>query len=286
MHHIQIRPAWKCMKSFSLPTTFVIAGMAFFVFYSLDLKANSNNTVQSHNKEFPIQKKWGRISALPRGLKLDVSPSDAPSTIVIPRMNNRVKTIYSGHDIEKKPLKLKPGVNEWEILLPHETKLTKPLSIIVEFKETPFLPVKPNVIRENKKHQLVLDAKDAVVHGKMLRYEPQPHKNTVGYWINEEDWCEWKFIPKSSGVFDVYILQGCGTGQGGSKVKLSVNQRALDFVVEETGHFQNFKERHIGSIKIDNSSIQSLQLKPQRKANKAIMDVRQIRLVRQKSHSS
>lgn len=25
----------------------------------------------------------------------------------------------------------------------------------------------------------------AIVHGEMLRFEPQSHKDTVGYWVNE-----------------------------------------------------------------------------------------------------
>ena len=31
---------------------------------------------------------------------------------------------------------------------------------------------------------VVLHARHATVHGRTLRYEPQPHKNTVGYWTD------------------------------------------------------------------------------------------------------
>jgi len=152
--------------------------------------------------------------------------------------------------------------------------------MIIKFKEPPYLPASPKVIQQDHKQQLILDAKDAIVHGKLLRYEPQPHKNTVGYWANENDWCEWKLNLESPGVYDVFILQGCGKGQGGSEVNLSVNDRELKFTVEDTGHFQNFKERHIGTVKIDKTGAQTLQLKPHRKAKNAVMDVRQIRLVK------
>tara|TARA_R110002095_G_scaffold86825_1_gene75595 strand:- start:4000 stop:4839 length:840 start_codon:yes stop_codon:yes gene_type:complete len=258
---------------------FLIVGAAISFFYRCELQAELNST-QADQKTFPMPKEWGTISALPTGLKLEISKSVSSHKIQIPRMNNRVKAIYFAQDAGKKPLTLKPGITEWEIQLP-QTDLTLPASVIVEFNEAPYLPIEPAVIQENAAMQLVLDAKDAIVHGELLRFEPQPHKNTVGYWANEQDWCEWKLDLKSSGVFDVYLLQGCGKGQGGSEVQLSVGEQKLNFVVEDTGHFQNFKERHIGKVQLNQSGVLTLQVKPIQKARNAVMDVRQIRLVRQ-----
>ena len=34
---------------------------------------------------------------------------------------------------------------------------------------------------------IVMHARTAEVHGTMLRYEPLPHKTTLGYWVNAED---------------------------------------------------------------------------------------------------
>lgn len=270
---------WKCGKHLPSHSVFLIVGTAICFFYSFELKAETNSSPQPETKRFPIQKEWGTITALPQGLKLDILQTGPLRSIQIPRMNNRIKTIYFAGDAEKKRLILKPGIQEWEIQLPKT--LPEPASVIVAFKEPPYLSVKPKVIQENQQQQVILDAKDAVVHGKLLRYEPQPHKNTVGYWANENDWCEWKLDLKTPGVFDVYLLQGCGKGQGGSEVQLSVADQNLKFTVEDTGHFQNFKERHIGKLKIDKTGVQTLQLKPLQKARNAVMDVRQIRLVRQ-----
>src|SRR5258705_9953247 len=55
---------------------------------------------------------------------------------------------------------------------------------------------------------VVLHAKDASVHGSTVRYEPDPHKNTVGYWTRLEDWVSWEFEIKKDGKFSVEILQG------------------------------------------------------------------------------
>ncbi|WP_339730786.1 hypothetical protein [uncultured Gimesia sp.] len=276
MHNLTLRFTRNVISLFSM---LLIVGTVSCFFHGHSVQAATKFARQSGQKAFPIKKSWGSISALPLGLKLELSDSRPPKSISIPRMNNRLKTIYLANDTEKKPLTLKPGIEEWEIQLPQALPLAA--TVIVEFKEPPYLPVKPKVTPENADQQIVLDAKDAVVHGKLLRYEPQPHKNTVGYWANEKDWCEWKLDLKTPGVFDVYLLQGCGRGQGGSKVELGINDQKVIFIVEDTGHFQNFKERHIGQLKIDQTGVQSLQVKPIQKAKNAVMDVRQIRLVRQ-----
>lgn len=267
-------------NSLSTAFPFLIVGTALCFFYGFKAYGDTNPSVQIINKTFPLQKKWGTISALPQGLKLSITRREPNEKVLIPRMNNRIKQVYLAHDTDKKPLIVKPGIDEWEIQIP---KANQPpsISVIVEFKESPYLPLKPKVIQEVQNQPLILHAKDAIVHGKLLRYEPQPHKNTVGYWANENDWCEWKLNLQSPGKFKVSLLQGCGKGQGGSDVKLSVSDQVLNFIVEETGHFQNFKEREIGTVIIDKAGTVSLQLKVQQKARNAVMDVRQIRLTRQ-----
>ena len=57
---------------------------------------------------------------------------------------------------------------------------------------------------------VILAAKDAKVHGEKLRHEPEPHKDTIGYWANANDWVEWNFKVPHSGTFDVELLQGAG----------------------------------------------------------------------------
>src|SRR5688572_28909787 len=65
---------------------------------------------------------------------------------------------------------------------------------------------------------VVLHASNAVVHGTMLRYEPQTNKNCLGFWTKTEDWADWSFEIKQAGSFEVEVWQRCGKGQGGSDV--------------------------------------------------------------------
>jgi hypothetical protein len=126
-----------------------------------------------------------------------------------------------------------------------------------------------------------LPAKYAATRGRKLRFEPQPHKNTVGYWSDEHDTAEWTFQNTAAGEYEIDILQGCGKGHGGSRVTLHVADQSLDFVVEETGHFQNFIWRTLGTVTLkagDGTETKGLRLTPQSKPGGAVMDVRAIRL--------
>jgi arylsulfatase A-like enzyme len=125
---------------------------------------------------------------------------------------------------------------------------------------------------------VVLPAKTADVHGTQLRYEAQPHKNTLGYWTRADDWASWEFQITKPGTFRVEILQGCGAGQGGSPVEVAVGDQSLEFAVEDTGGFQAFKARDIGSVRIDRPGRYTLAVKPQRKAKAAVMDLRAVTL--------
>ena len=50
---------------------------------------------------------------------------------------------------------------------------------------------------------ITLPASTAEVHGVMLRFEPLPHKNTLGYWVRADDWASWEFDVKKPGTFAV-----------------------------------------------------------------------------------
>lgn len=51
------------------------------------------------------------------------------------------------------------------------------------------------------------------------------------------------------------------------------------FIVEDTGHFQNFKEREIGTLKFDKPGPQTLELRAKTKPGGAVMDCCQSILV-------
>jgi hypothetical protein len=134
------------------------------------------------------------------------------------------------------------------------------------------------VVKQHGDGTVFLHARQAFIHGSMVRYEPQTNKNTVGYRVKLDDWVSWDFTIDRPGTFAVEILQGCGNGSGGSQVEFSVGAQTLEFLVKETGGFQNFVSREIGSFKFDKPGRVTLQVRPKTKPALAVMDLRSVTL--------
>ena len=109
-----------------------------------------------------------------------------------------------------------------------------------------------------------------------MRYEPKAEKNCLGFWTDEKDWAEWKFDITSPGKFKVTVVQGCGGGNGGSEVAVLINDQTLKFTVDETGGFQNWKERDLGTVDLKEIAEHKLAIKPINRTGKAVMDIQKI----------
>lgn len=131
---------------------------------------------------------------------------------------------------------------------------------------------------------ITLHGRDATVLGTSLRYEPAEKKQTLGFWTRAGDAATWSFTVRQPGEFDIEMLQGCGTGQGGSTVQVTVDPdrdsaAAVEFTVEDTGGFQAFRHRIIGRVRLDAPGDHELRVQPRSIAKAAACDIRQIRLV-------
>jgi len=124
---------------------------------------------------------------------------------------------------------------------------------------------------------ILLHARDVTIHGTTVRYESQPHKNTIGYWTKKNDWVSWDFVVDRPGRFQVIALQGCGKGSGGADVEFIIGDQKLKMTVQDTGHFQNFIERNLGQIELKKGQ-HRLQVKPLTKPGVAVMDLRSVTL--------
>ncbi|MEY3172472.1 MAG: hypothetical protein RLZZ436_385 [Planctomycetota bacterium] len=199
----------------------------------------------------------------------------ADSTLRLPRLVSIVRSVrwLNGSTAE---LSVQPEPREWLIRLTGLPASDKPV-LVITLDEPPrlFQPLAPVPARADT---MLLRACEAEVHGKNLRYEPQPHKNTVGYWSVTEDYAEWHCEVPADGIYDVDILQGCGTGHGGSQVEISLQDQKLPLTVVETGHFQNFIWKPLGTLTLKKSADSLLTIRCLKKQAGAVMDVRAIRL--------
>ncbi len=133
--------------------------------------------------------------------------------------------------------------------------------------------------KEGSNTLIHLEARDAKVAGEKLKYEDPANKDTLGFWVNAADTAAWTFSAPRAGTYKVKVLQGCGKGQGGSVVALDCGASSLEFTVEETGHFQRFVPREVGTLAL-NAGENTLKVRPVKKAKAAVMDLRRVMLER------
>jgi len=136
----------------------------------------------------------------------------------------------------------------------------------------------PKANEQKSDGTILLLATNATVHGKTIRYEPQPHKNTIGYWTKAEDWVSWDFQVMKPGTFDVTLTQACGKGSGGSEVAFSVGGQTIKDIVPDTGAFTNWTNRIIGTFTLAQPGTFTMNVKPVKKPGLAVMDLRAITL--------
>jgi hypothetical protein len=123
---------------------------------------------------------------------------------------------------------------------------------------------------------ITMHARTATIHGTQLRFEPLPHKNTLGFWTLKDDWAEFEFTVEKGGTFAVEVLQGCGKDSGGAEVELSFGDQSVTFTVKDTGGFQNFETREVGTVKLAKPGRYRVAVKAKTKPGVAVMDLRQI----------
>jgi len=229
----------------------------------------------------------------PGTVYLNIEP-EVKSPVVIPRLAAPLNSMRWSTPNKGKGLRLVPKQETWEIHWDHAD--AGRLGLTLHFDENPYLLSELRPIWASGDGSFMLPAHRAVTRGENIRYEPQPHKNTIGYWTGKEDSATWSIKLDKPGRFNVAVLQGCGKGQGGSKAMLVVSMRVdkpveavhefnpveatLDFEVIETGHWQNFQWRQLGVIELQRAGELDLTVMPKEIKKAALMDIRAIHLIR------
>ena len=152
------------------------------------------------------------------------------------------------------------------------------LAVILCVATSVFAADFPKANEQRGDGSIVLLATNAVTHGKQIRYEPQPHKNTIGYWTKAEDWVSWDFVVTKPGTFSVTLTQACGKGSGGSEVAFTIGDQTIKDTVPDTGAFTNWVQRTIGIFNLATAGTHTITVKPLKKPGLAVMDLRAITL--------
>lgn len=146
-----------------------------------------------------------------------------------------------------------------------------------EILEMAFVPTKEgDEIKQAEDGAITLLAKDATTWSENMRYEPKAGKNCLGYWTDPDDFAEWEFEVTKPGRFKVSVFQGCGGGNGGSRVAVKLAGQELKFTVQDTGGFQNWAEVQVGELEIKEPGTARLIIDPENKTKAAVLDVQKI----------
>lgn len=148
----------------------------------------------------------------------------------------------------------------------------------LEIREVAFIPTVEDdeEILTAEDGSITLLAKVATTWSETMRYEPKEEKNCLGFWTEVEDFAEWEFVTTKPGRYKVSVSQGCGNGNGGSRVEVRLGEQKLEFTVEETGGFQNWKLVEVGEIEVKQGGLQRLIVQPLDKKGKAVMDIQKV----------
>ncbi len=200
----------------------------------------------------------------------------------IPRVFASLRAAYfDGHPDVK--VNVHPEIKYWELRI----KGDRPSSnVVLEFDSPPLLIDETEPARQLGDGSIVLACHQGRTTGEKLRFEPQAHKNTIGYWAVANDYVTWPIQIEQAGTFNVGLLQGAGA-RGGGVARVSLLDRNEEVVdsfeceVEVTGHFQNFVWKHGGELEVKKAGRYGLRIEAAKINDVALMDVRQVQMTRQ-----
>ncbi|HEX8914942.1 MAG TPA: hypothetical protein VF796_21495, partial [Humisphaera sp.] len=239
-------------------------------------------------KPSPLPKQpWGRVTYVP-------SAAGRPATLYLITFVNHasgkliayglsgenVKRAYKLDDGKQADLKLEKTPRDLIIeVTPKGAAAARvdPIATVVAVELDGEPRTAPLAVAPAADGSYLLHARDAVVTGVNLRYEPEAIKNTLGYWTNPQDGADWVVRVDKPGTYEVEALQGCGKNSGGSLVEFTVAGQTLPMTVQDTGHFQNFVPRVLGKVKLD-AGTHALSVRVRQKKGAAVMDLRQVTL--------
>lgn len=139
-------------------------------------------------------------------------------------------------------------------------------------------PEAENVLRQGRDGSIELQARDAELHGSLIRYESGHGRDNIGFWTTTDDYVTWDLIVEKGGTFFVHITYSCDRGAGGSEYLLEIGGSRIRGVVRETGGWDKFGSERVGRMNLVPGRHRVL-FKALSKPGYAVMNLRKIELV-------
>ncbi|MBN2023348.1 MAG: alpha-L-fucosidase [Pirellulales bacterium] len=107
---------------------------------------------------------------------------------------------------------------------------------------------------------LHLLARDADLHGEIIRYDGQPGRDSIGYWTRTKDWVSWPVRIPKAGTYQVEVTYGCAPGNGGA-YGVEVAGEKLDAQARETGGWFDRATDVAGTVDVKKTGDQSVAVR-------------------------
>lgn len=124
------------------------------------------------------------------------------------------------------------------------------------------VPVIGNPLLPDAQGRIVLEARDAKIHGDTPRYEQDGAKDQIGNWANPQDFVSWTFQVLQPGTYDVALTYSCATGSEGSEFVLESGAQKLTGQSVATGSWASYVTKNLGQLTFEKDGTSTLAAKP------------------------
>lgn len=123
---------------------------------------------------------------------------------------------------------------------------------------------------------ITLPARTALIRGQQWRFEPLPHQESLGHWVQGGDIASWDFTLTQPGRFRLELHYGCHPEARGAVVELSLGSWHQQHTLKATAGMRDFQPRVIRELKVDQPGRHTLTLKLVRPPSRALVELRSI----------
>jgi alpha-L-fucosidase len=222
---------------------------------------------------------WGRATQKPGALYLMVFDWQPDGLFSLPIRNEITSVELLGSDAECRHARDDAGIGN-VLMLPKDP--VDPSCTVVRVRYEGALDPLPFAVYSSKGGEIVLLPHDATLEGPSIRVEQVgvigDVRHNIGYWLDPAASATWPIAGQRAGRYRVLAELACRSESAGARVSLDCAGSRIDFTVEGTGGWQDYREFELGALDVPAGS-QSVLLRASSKPGEAVVNVRSIRLV-------
>ena len=159
-------------------------------------------------------------------------------------------------------LKWKQTADGLEVVLPVKRPSEHAFALKISGRQLQPMPIPPAASHYDAQGRIVLEARDAKIHGDTPRYELDGAKDQIGFWSNPKDYVSWTFEVLRPGTYDVAVTYSCATGSAGDEFVIVSGDQKLTGKSVATGSWFTYATKNLGQLKFEKAGSYTLAVKP------------------------